>query len=541
MEFNDIIKRLPHDLCFEIADYLYFEDLLRVRLVSRSWYQAFCKTDICAHAIRKQTSYPLENFFKKFGVNYAELDDEKKGDCLRKFMINRIRREHGIASSIFELEYDFTGLHVDFFHYSDGRIAIFCHEIIIVEDLNTRQLSAFEYPPNATHRTAGTTRLVGQFLISSFIDDEEDEQLVIWNVVSRRMHLIPITEVIFSATSYDNQVGLVVTDPDDSGNELFVLTWNEEDGLEIQWGIHKFDDPKDCKECNLYARIFFHPSKKGVVFLTILTRLLTKYDSSTYGTRITVYCFEDSRLISTQQEIIKTKILPSGYDTFLHSNENQISFLALEPPFGWIAPKLKNSIFVKQTLDTDEGPEVRWLPVRQSENEAPLVQEPPFDQEQLPAENQQSNVRQESYVRWIERPNGFVPLLQQRISSDETLYDHLIYDMSTKRFTHFKVPLHHTYQESLFSHGSLIWNDQVLIRACHENVEKLQVITLSKGLSGLWSGSMGNNDSSHSSRSSIMCGENRSSCHSSPYEFQDGLQENFGVKVTGDDNFVVLK
>lgn len=155
-ELNDIMKRLPHELCFAISDYLHFEDLLRVRLVSRSWYQAFCRTDICAHAIQKQSSSPLEHFFKKFGVNYAELDEEMKDDCHRKFMINRIRREHGIATSIFELDYDLTDLNEALFLYSEGRVAICYREKIIVEDLNTRQKSIFEYPPNTNRRVAGS-------------------------------------------------------------------------------------------------------------------------------------------------------------------------------------------------------------------------------------------------------------------------------------------------------------------------------------------------------------------------------------------------
>ncbi|POS81965.1 hypothetical protein EPUL_006200, partial [Erysiphe pulchra] len=257
MEPRDIMRRISHKLCFEIADHLYFEDLLRVRLVSRSWYQAFCKTDICAHAIQKQTSLPLEQFFQRFGVNYAELDDKKKDECHRKYMINRIRREHGIASSIFELEYDLN----EFirFRYSEGRVVIIFHDKFIVEDLKTRKKSHFQYPRTAHRRWTGSPWLEGQFLISSFSIKGGNSLLVIWNLISRHRYLIPIDLRIYDATSYLNQVGLVFTDFKDFQEKLFFFTWNEDSGLQRLMTIQKYGNQN---QKIIYAQISFHPSKK---------------------------------------------------------------------------------------------------------------------------------------------------------------------------------------------------------------------------------------------------------------------------------------
>ncbi|POS83078.1 hypothetical protein EPUL_004611, partial [Erysiphe pulchra] len=548
MQIYDFMMRLPHNLCFRIADYLYFEDLLRVRLVSRSWYQAFCKADISAYAIQKQTSLPLEQFFQRFGVNYAKLDDKMKDECHRKYMINRIRREHGIASSIFELQYDLN----DFlqFRYSEGRVVIIFRDNIIVEDLKTRKKSLFQYPRTANRRWTGRPWLDGQFLISLFLIKGRNGHLVIWNVISRHRYLIPIDLCIYDATSYQNQVGLVFTDFKYFQQTLFFFTWNEESGLQRLMTIQKHEDQN---QKIVFAQISFHPSKKGVVFITIQTRMLTMYDSSTYGTKITVgnfhfiyfsqtvYCYENSQLVSTQQEVIKTRTLPAENVIQKYSNENQICFYAREPPFRWIEPGFEPHVFVKLSSVVNQGPEDLWQPIPRDLYRSALHQEPSRYDENVPAENHPSTVREESYVRWIKRPEGYVPLAQPRISSDETFYEHLIYDMSTRQFNRFKIPLHLTYQESLFGHGSLIWNDQVLIRACHENIEKLQVITLSKRLSGVWNGSVGKDDSSHSSRSSITRSENRLSCRSSPFKCQDGLQDNPNIEVYGDDNFVVLK
>ncbi|POS81987.1 hypothetical protein EPUL_005447, partial [Erysiphe pulchra] len=518
MQIYDFMMRLPHDLCFRIADYLYFEDLLRVRLVSRSWYQAFCKTDICAHAIRKQTSYPLEIFFQRFGVNYTELDDNMKDDCHRKFMINRIRREHGIARSIFELEYNLNVRDTTFFQYSEGRVVICSSGIIIVEDLETRLKSILQYPSDI-NPIARSPILIGHFffnLVKNNRNGGTRAQLAMWNIISRRMYLVPESFVIINAASFQNQVGLLATNSPNFPKNFVFLSWDEESGFKR---VFTMTDNQNPREKFVNADIFFHPSKKGqldlyeflgVIFVIIQKWMLTM--ASTYGTKITVYCLEKMRLVSTQQEIIKTKTLPAEHIIRKYSNENQICIYTREPPFGWISRSCKSCRFVHRTIVTNQGPESRWFPVKVSNNGTPLDQEPVFGQERQPAENQSSDVGRESYLRWIKRDLGYVPVVQNRILSDETFYEHLIYDMNTRQFTRFNIPLHLTYQECLFGHGKFIWNDQVFIRACHENVEKLQVITLSKELSGLWNGSVGKDDSSHSNRSSITRGENRLSC-----------------------------
>ncbi|POS82809.1 hypothetical protein EPUL_005500, partial [Erysiphe pulchra] len=527
MQIYDFMMRLPHDLCFRIADYLYFEDLLRVRLVSRSWYQAFCKTDICAHAIQKQTSLPLEQFFQSFRVNYAELDDKMKDDCHRKYMINRIRREHGIARSIFELEYNLNARDTTVFKYSEGRVVICSSGIIIVEDLETRLKSILQYPPNINPISAEFSSLVGHFFFSPVENNRSDgtsAQLAMWNIISRRLYLFPEPYVIINAASFQNQVGLFATNSSNLWEDFIFLSWDEESGFNK---LLTFANSNNPRERIVNAGIFFHPCEKGIIFIIIQTRMLSMFDSSNYGTRITVYCYEDYKLISTQQEIIKTKTLPAEDKIEKYNDGNQICINSREPPFGWIPRSLKSYKFVHRTIVTNQGPESRWFPVQVSNNETPLDQEPVFGQERQATENQPSDFGRESYIRWIKRDLGYVPLVQFGKSSDETFYEHLIYDMNTRQFTRFNIPLHPTYQECLFGHGSFIWNDQVFIRARHENVEKLQVITLSKGLSGLWNGWVGKDDLSHSSGSSITRGENRLSCRSSPFEFQDGLQDKF--------------
>ncbi|POS82071.1 hypothetical protein EPUL_005934, partial [Erysiphe pulchra] len=315
-------------------------------------------------------------------------------------MINRIRREHGIASSVFEFDYKNSPLEVNFFLYSEGRIAIPQRLSIIVEDLNTRQKVIFEYPHNTIEMDITTPHLEGQFLINTF-----------------------------------------------------------------------------------------------------------------------------------------TKSLPDDDEIKKKNNDNQICFFARVPPI-----KVTNFIFDPQifvNLDSNQGAEDLWISTNRGSQKAIL------GREQLPTENNQS-IRDELNVMWVELRNGYVPPVKN-IWLDMIFYEQLIYNLSTRQFNRFNIQHHHTYQENFISCGSLFWNNQILTPVLHENKEMLQVITVSKGLSGIWNGSVGNDDYSNTSGSSIMRGETRSSFLFCPNEFYDGSKErdiflkNSHIKVYGDDNFVIRK
>ncbi|KHJ32141.1 putative f-box domain protein [Erysiphe necator] len=481
MEFNDLIKKLPNELFLEIAENLYFEDLLRARLVCKSWYQSFCGTDICAHVIQKQSPLPLDYYFKRFGLDYAQLDKKMKDDWHRKFMIKRIRREHGIASKIYELNFDLTDVRINQFLYSEGRVAVCYRDRFILEDLYTRKQSIFEFPANTNQRVSSCPFLCGKFLIYSLRENtggRPNHLLVIWNVITRRQYLIPLVQVIRSSIHHQNQVGMLGTDPGYFRRYLFFFTWDEENGLKTLLRVEYSEAPD---EKNVIGSIFFHPIKKDVTFIVLFTRIDNMFDSLKYGTRITVHCFEAGQLIQTQQEMMYTSNKPEEYRTSRFNNNDQIYFFVREPPYGWVESR--------------------------SRTQLPTRLEPP------------------------------------KKTLDETVYEHLIYDMGKRKFTYFKTHFHQTYSGSLFCHSSLIWNDQILIRARHADEEKLQVITLSKNLTNLWDGSLESSNESRSrpERSSILCGETRSNCRITQFECDDKLSVNSEIRVYGDDNFVVLK
>lgn len=163
---NGLLEMLSTETYLRIMDHLHLEDLLRLRLVCQSWCAVFCSVDVCSHAIKKYFPLPIDHYYAKSGLVWSELEESKKQDWLRRFIINRIRREHGITSKSFELNYNHNSkIGLLDIRYSNGRVATLDRAQITVEDLITRQLSIFSLPQSITDKD---WQLSDQYLIISY-------------------------------------------------------------------------------------------------------------------------------------------------------------------------------------------------------------------------------------------------------------------------------------------------------------------------------------------------------------------------------------
>ncbi|POS83676.1 hypothetical protein EPUL_004742, partial [Erysiphe pulchra] len=293
MTGNDFFNKLPHELCLEIVDNLHLDDILRLRLVCRSWHQVFCDADICTHAIKKYFSLPINHYFKrsrrKNSTNLEE--DREKRDWLRKFMINRIRREHGTLSKSFELNYDLDTYGFDL-RYSNARVAQKVEDGFMMENLITRQRYNFGIPLNAG--ICQEWQLSDQYLLVLYSHPERpDLELVAWNLTSKQ----------------------------GSKTTKFIPNFGES----FPDILPKSKTHGERAKC---AYVFL-----DVVFLVYHTMLNSSLDSrKKYGTRITVQCIEEGILTQTQHEVIYTLTKPDEFRSVLITNDNIIGFELLDCP-----------------------------------------------------------------------------------------------------------------------------------------------------------------------------------------------------------------
>ncbi|KHJ33730.1 putative f-box domain protein [Erysiphe necator] len=330
-KFNNIFNKVPHELCLKIVDELYLEDLLRLRLVCQSWYQVFCSIDICVHAIKKYFSLPIDYYFQKSGHDYAELDDsKKKEEWLRKFIINRIRREHGIATRSFELDYNLWRGFFNF-RYSNGRVVFQDEHGFTVEDLTTRQQFIFASPLHAVLLT--NWQLSDRYLLVPFAiysSGPISRELVAWDLASKRMHSIRIDEKVESLSAYQNQVGIVTVSSVDMTDSFESYVWQVGGALtRLQQIKHK----RNSSEEKIVAiDIFFHIFEKDVIFLVYHSCMSSSFKTGKHGTRITVQCFEAGVHTQTQYETIYTSTKPEDHRSVTITNDNIICIEVWENP-----------------------------------------------------------------------------------------------------------------------------------------------------------------------------------------------------------------
>lgn len=143
---NNFFKRLSLEVRLFVVENLYLEDLLRMRLICKSWYQVFCDTKVCAHAIKRYFPFPLDYYCHQSSLDSKGVEEDKiRGKWLQKFIINRIRRENGIASHTYHLEYN-SDLDISKIGYYNGRIVVKKDYGFIVQDLVTKKLFPLEHP-----------------------------------------------------------------------------------------------------------------------------------------------------------------------------------------------------------------------------------------------------------------------------------------------------------------------------------------------------------------------------------------------------------
>ncbi|RKF54422.1 putative f-box domain protein [Erysiphe neolycopersici] len=478
MRGNNFFDKLPHELCLDIVDNLYLDDLLRLRLVCRSWHQVFCNTDICTHAIKKYFSLPINHYInisrRKNSSNLEE--DREKGDWLRKFMINRIRREHGISSKSFELNYDLDPYGFDLC-YSNARVAQKNKDGFLIENLITRQRYNFASPPNAgicrkwqlsdqyllvlySHQLYWMKKFITKtHSISCSSSERSDLELVAWNLVSRRKQSIRVKTGVCSISAYRNWVGIVNISANET-NYLFESSIWDVGGTPTRLQDIKPDIVPSVKGIKT-VDLFFHKLDKDVVFLVYHTMLNSSLDSTRYGTKITVQCIEAGILTQTQHEVIYTLAEPDEFRSVLITNDNIIGFELLDC--------------------SDDFPHLNP-------------------------------------------------------------YKHLTYNINKRQFNYFEVCLHLISWEGLFWGNILIWRDQIYIPVLNGFKGELQIVTISKSLTDAWNIFPESTYSPNrwSIQSSILCGETRQ--NSADYDFDKYVSFlNPPSRIWGDDSFLIFK
>ncbi|POS83894.1 hypothetical protein EPUL_003695, partial [Erysiphe pulchra] len=328
---NSIFEKVPYELRAKITDDLYLEDLLRLRLVCQSWYRVFCSTNICIHAIKKYFPLSIDYYYEKSGLNCTELEESrKKEDWLQRFIKNRIRREHGIASRSFDLDQNLW--EGDFkFRYTNGRVVFHSMHGFTIEDLITRQQYNLVNPRHAI--LMPNWQLSDSYLLVPFTNSSSlpfERELVAWDLVSKQMHSIPLFERVKSLSGYKNRVGIVTISSTDTINLIKSYIWHVGGVLtRLQQTKQRINASGDQI---VTTDIFFPILEKDVVFFVYQTRLASSLMTEKYGTRVTVQCFEAGVLTQTQHEVIYTLTKPEDYRSTKITNDGIICFEVLENP-----------------------------------------------------------------------------------------------------------------------------------------------------------------------------------------------------------------
>ncbi|RKF53850.1 putative f-box domain protein [Erysiphe neolycopersici] len=338
---NNIFENVPTELRVKITDELYLEDLLQLRLVCQSWYRIFCSNDICIHALQKYFPLPIDYYYEKSSLDCTELEESKKKEnWLQRFIINRIRREHGIASRSFYIGQNLW--RGDFkFCYSNGRVVFHNRHGFTTEDLITGQQYGFVNPlytvllPNwqlsdSYLLAPYTIKFKKAYQISSYSSVALGRELVAWNLVSKEMHSISLSEKVESLSAYKDRVGIVTVSSADMEDLIELYIWYIGNAVtRLQRIEHKRDDSE---EQIVKTDIFFSILDKDVIFFVYHTRLNSSSMTKKYSTRVTVQCFEAGAPTQIQHEVIYTSSRPEDYRSTMITNDGIICFEVWENP-----------------------------------------------------------------------------------------------------------------------------------------------------------------------------------------------------------------
>lgn len=147
---NIKFQQLPPEIFLIIANYLDIEDLIRMKIVSRTWNKIFSDKEFCLQMIKKKFPHAMNCQTKDLKTDSnIEIPIVDPTVWLRHAIINRVRRERGFSSNMmrYDLRCNYPKLNLK---YCNGRIAFQKDGIFDVRNLRTQNRSTFTTPDRQT-------------------------------------------------------------------------------------------------------------------------------------------------------------------------------------------------------------------------------------------------------------------------------------------------------------------------------------------------------------------------------------------------------
>ncbi|CCU81133.1 F-box domain protein [Blumeria hordei DH14] len=143
-------QQLPPEIFLIIANYLDIEDLIQMKIVSRTWNKIFSDKEFCLQMIKKNFPFAINCQTKDFKTDSTrEIPIDDPTVWLRHAIINRVRRERGLSSNMmrYDLRWNYPKPKLK---YCNGRIAFQKDGIFVVRNLRTQNRSTFTTPDRQT-------------------------------------------------------------------------------------------------------------------------------------------------------------------------------------------------------------------------------------------------------------------------------------------------------------------------------------------------------------------------------------------------------
>ncbi|RKF73915.1 putative f-box domain-containing protein [Golovinomyces cichoracearum] len=305
---NEIFINIPHELLLKITESLYLEDLLRVRLVCRSWNRAFTNSDLCLRMTKIHFPFAWEEHCKSFKSKSITKSGVDSKDWLRDSLISRIRREHGISSTRYRIKYD--ARHSNF-QYCNNRIANQTGGVFEVQNLLNQLRTVYPIPNRIEMKK---WLLSDKWLMGVLVSPTK---LFAWELKDSgtgERHSIRLPTKTFRISAHLDLVGIVTSSFD-------VLIWTVGGDLRT---LHTIKTSKDyTEEIIMAADIFFHYTNHDKYFLVYHTRVKSSAGAK-FATRITVKTFMAWELVRTQHIVRYNTNLPLKHQSSLISNDGKI-------------------------------------------------------------------------------------------------------------------------------------------------------------------------------------------------------------------------
>ncbi|RKF54923.1 putative f-box domain-containing protein [Golovinomyces cichoracearum] len=327
---NEIFINIPHELLLKITECLYLEDLLRVRLVCRSWNRAFTNSDLCLRMTKIHFPFAWEEYCKSFKSKSITKSGVDSKDWLRDSLINRIRREHGISSTRYRIKYDARYSNLQ---YCNNRIAIQTGGVFEVLNLLNQFRTVYAIPNRIEMKT---WLLSDKWLMGILVSPTK---LFAWELKDSgtgECHSIRLPTNTFRISAHLDLVGIVTSSFD-------VLIWTVGGGLRT---LHTIKTSKDyIEEIIEAADIFFHHTNQDKYFLVYHTRVKPSAGAK-FATRITVKTFVAWELVRSQHIVRYSSNLQLKHHSSLISNDGKIGI-----EIRGISGKITNEYFELLTYD----------------------------------------------------------------------------------------------------------------------------------------------------------------------------------------------